>query len=124
VHGENLLVDDSGNRQAVEAIRKGLPQLDVVPSLALVVEAIDAIDRRALMIATQDEEVLGVLDLVREKQTDGFQRLFASIDVISEEEIVCFWWKAAVLEQAEEIVVLAVYVTADLETTLTTRGTV
>ena len=118
MHGEDLLVNDGGNWQAVEAIREGLPQLDIVPSLALVVETVDAVDGRALMVATQDEEVLGILDLVREEQADGFQRLFASINVISEEEVVCFWWETAVLEQAEEVVVLAVYVTANLQTVL------
>lgn len=34
MHGENLLVDDSRNRQAVEAVRKSFPQFDVVPPLA------------------------------------------------------------------------------------------
>jgi hypothetical protein len=44
VHGENLLVDDCSNGQAVEAIGKCLPELDVVSPLAFVVESIDAID--------------------------------------------------------------------------------
>lgn len=34
VHGENLLVDDSSDREAVEAVGERLPQLDVIPSLA------------------------------------------------------------------------------------------
>jgi len=38
VHAENLLVDDGGNGQAVEAVSEGLPQLDVVPPLACWVE--------------------------------------------------------------------------------------
>lgn len=71
MHGEDFLVDDGGDGQAIEAVGKGLPQLDIVPSLALVVEAIDTIDRCALVVATQDEEVLGVLDLVGEKQANG-----------------------------------------------------
>lgn len=36
---EDLLVDDGGNRQTVEAVGERFPQLDVVASLALVVEA-------------------------------------------------------------------------------------
>lgn len=73
VHGEDLLVDNGGNWEAVEAIGKRLPQLDVVSSLALIVESVDAVDRRALVVAAQDEEVLGVLDLVGEKQADGLE---------------------------------------------------
>jgi hypothetical protein len=38
--------------------------LDVVPSLALVVKPVDAVNGSALVVAAQDEEVLGVLDLV------------------------------------------------------------
>lgn len=32
VHGEYLFIDDGGDREAIEAICKRLPQLDVVPS--------------------------------------------------------------------------------------------
>lgn len=59
----NLLVDESCHWQAVEAIREGAPQPDVVAPLALVIEAINAIDGSALVVATQQEEVLWVLDL-------------------------------------------------------------
>ncbi len=34
VAAEDLLVDDGRHREAVEAVREGLPQLDVVPALA------------------------------------------------------------------------------------------
>ena len=44
MHGEDLLVNDGGNGQAVEAVGEGLPQLDVVSSLALIVKAVDAVD--------------------------------------------------------------------------------
>lgn len=66
------------------------------------------------MVAAQDEEVFRILDLVCQQQADGLQRLLASIDVVSEEEVVRFWREAAVLEQAEEVIVLPVYVAADL----------
>ncbi len=66
MHGKDLLIDDGGNGQAVEAVGKCLPQLDVVSSFALVVEAVNAVDGGALVVATEDEEVFGVLDLVRE----------------------------------------------------------
>lgn len=65
MHGEDLLVDYGGNRQAVEAVCECFPQLDVVSTLAFVVETVDTVDRCALMVATENEEVLRVLDLVR-----------------------------------------------------------
>ena len=64
---EDLLVDDGRHRQAVEAVREGLPHLDVVPSFAFVVEAVNSIDRGALVVAPQDEKVLRVFDLEREE---------------------------------------------------------
>jgi hypothetical protein len=73
VHGEYLLVNDSCDGQAVEAICEGLPQFDVVPPLALVVEAINAVNRSAFMVPSEDKEVLGVFDLVRQEEADGFQ---------------------------------------------------
>lgn len=63
------------------------------------------------MVPSEDEKVFGVLDLVGEQETDGLEGLLAAIDVIAEEEVVCFWRETAVLEQSEKVVVLAVDVT-------------
>lgn len=75
VHAEDLLVDDCGHGEAVEAVGEGLPELDGVPALDLIVEAVDAVDAGALVVAPEEEEVLGVLDLVGQHQADGLQRL-------------------------------------------------
>jgi len=115
VAAENLLIDNGRHRQAVEAVREGLPQLDAVATLALVVESVYAIDAGALVVAAQQEEVLRVFDLVGEQQADGLQRLLAAVDVVAQEEVVRLRRKAAVLEQTQQIVVLAVDVAADLE---------
>lgn len=115
MHGENLLVDDSGDGKAVEAIGKGLPELNVIATLALVVEAIDTVDRSTLVVTSQNEEVLGVLDLVGEEQADGLEGLLTSVDIVTEEEVVGLGREATVLEESEEIVVLSVDITADLD---------
>lgn len=114
VHGENLLVNDGSNGQAVEAVGESLPQLNVVSSLALVIETIDTVDGGALVVSTQNEEVLGVLDLVREEQADGLERLLTTVHVVTEEKVVGLWGETAVFKQTEEIVVLTVNITADL----------
>ena len=59
MHAKDFLVDNGSDRQAIEAVCEGLPDLDIVPPLALVVDAVDAVDRGALVITAQDEEVLG-----------------------------------------------------------------
>ena len=75
VDAEDLLVDDGGDGKTVEAVGERLPKFDVVPALALVVETVDAVDARALVVAAQQEKVLRVLHLVRQQQTDRLERL-------------------------------------------------
>ncbi len=111
VAAKDLLVDDGRHGQAVEAVGECLPELDVVATLALVVEAVDAIDARALVIAAQQEKVLREFDLVGEQETNRLQRLLASVHIVAQEQVVGLGRKAAVLEQAQQIVVLTVDVT-------------
>jgi hypothetical protein len=99
VHGEDLLVDNGGNRQAVEAIGKSLPELDVVSALALIVEPVDTVDRGAFVVAAENEEVFGIFDLVRKQQADGLEGLLATVDIVSKEEVVCLGREATVFEQ-------------------------
>jgi hypothetical protein len=66
------------------------------------------------VVASEDEEVLGVLDLVCQEQADGLERLLSTVDVVAEEEVVGLGRETAVLEEAQQIVVLAVDVTANL----------
>jgi hypothetical protein len=115
VHGEDLLVDNGGDGQTVEAVGEGLPQLDIVSSLALIVEAIDAVDGSALMITTQNEEVFWVLDLVCQEETDGLKRLLAAVYVVAKEEVIGLGRETAVFEEAKEIIILAVNVTTNLD---------
>lgn len=56
--------------------------------LTLVVEAVNPVDRGALVVATKNEEVLRVLDLERQEQADRFQTLFATIHVVAKEQVV------------------------------------
>ena len=48
-----------------------------------VVEAIDSINARTLVVASQHEEVFWIFDFVCEEKTYRLERLFASVDVVS-----------------------------------------
>ena len=50
--------------------------------LTLVVESVDSVDGRALVVSSQQEEVLRVLHLVREQEAD---RLNRNIDIPARE---------------------------------------
>lgn len=67
------------------------------------------------MVAAQDEEVLGVLDLVCEQQADGLKGLLATVYVVAKEEIVGLRRKTTILEEPQEIVVLAMDIAANLQ---------
>lgn len=121
VHGENLLVNDGGNGEAVEAVGEGLPELDVVSALALIVESINTVDRGALVVTAENEEVFGVLDLVGKEQANSLKGLLSTVDVVTEEQVVGLRGETTVFEQTEEIVVLTVDITTDLKTNTQTR---
>lgn len=59
----NLLVNQRCHGQAVEAVRERLPEANVVAAFTFVIEAVNPIDGRALVVAAKQEEVLGILDL-------------------------------------------------------------
>lgn len=118
VHGEDLLVDNSGDRKAVEAVSECLPELDVVSALALVVETIDTVDGGTLVVSSENEEVLRVLDLVCEQQADSLKRLLASVDVVTEEQVVGIGGEATIFKETEQIVVLSVNIAANLDGSL------
>jgi hypothetical protein len=64
---ENLLINDGGDWEAIEAISECLPKLDVVPSFAFIVETINPVDRGALVVTPKKEKILWILDLICEK---------------------------------------------------------
>ena len=49
----------------------------------LVEKAVDSVDRRGLVVAAQQEKVLGVPDLVSEQQADGLEAILAAVDVVA-----------------------------------------
>mmetsp|Transcript_67669 Transcript_67669/g.167193 ORF Transcript_67669/g.167193 Transcript_67669/m.167193 type:complete len:310 (-) Transcript_67669:34-963(-) len=115
VDAEDLVVHDRRDRQAVEHHIEGLPELERVPPLAFVIKPIDPVDGGALVVPTDHEKVFRVLNLVRQQQADAFEALRAAVHIVPQEEVVGFGREAPILEQAQEVGVLPVDVTDDLE---------
>lgn len=111
MHAKYLIVNDSGHREAVEAIGEELPEPNAETALALVVEAIDPVDGSTFMVSSKEEEVVRVFDLVGEKKADGLNALFPSVDVVSEEQVVGVWREATILKKSEKIRELAMDIT-------------
>lgn len=106
MHAEDLAGNDGRNRQGVEDIDKRLPRLDVCPALAFIVEPIDPCNVRTLVVTAKEEEVFREFDLVAEQEEDGFEGLFAAVDIVAEEKVVCLWWEATHLKHAYEVGIL------------------
>ena len=59
------------------------------------------------MVAAQQEEVLGVLDLVGQQQADGLQGLLPPVHIVPQEQVVSLGREAPVLKQPQQVCVLA-----------------
>jgi len=64
VHTKYLFVNDSGYWETVETVGESLPKFDTVSSFAFVIESVDSINGSALVIASKDEKIFWVFDLV------------------------------------------------------------
>ncbi len=111
MHAENFFVNHGRNREAIEHIAEHAPESDRESTLALVIEAIDSVDLSALVVTSQQEEVLRVLDFVAKEETDCFNGLLSTIDVVSQEEVIGLWGEATILEDAKQVVVLSMDIT-------------
>lgn len=100
MHAQNLIINESSNGQAVEGILELFPDANGVAALALVVEAIHAVNLAGLMIASQEEKVLLELNLVGHEQDYGLKRVLSSVHVVAKEKIVRLWWEPAILEES------------------------
>ena len=52
VHAKDLFIDNGSDGEAVEGVGESFPQFYIIPSLALVVEAIDTTDGRTFMVTS------------------------------------------------------------------------
>jgi hypothetical protein len=110
-----FFVDNSGHRKTIEAICEGLPKFDIVTALALIVEAINSVDGSALMVPSQEEEVLWIFDFVGQQEADGFKALFTPVDVVPKKQVVGIRGESTVLKQTQEIIVLTMNIYHNLD---------
>lgn len=101
MHAEDLVVNQGGNGHAVEDVLELFPNADAVSSLALVVEAIHSVDLTALVISSQQEEVLLILYLVGQQENDGLQGLLATVHIVSQEQVVGFGREPTIFKQSQ-----------------------
>ena len=110
---ENRVFDNGSERQHVKEVRVVLPYVGVsVLTDTLVVEAVDLRDLTALVVSAQDRDAVAVAHLEADEQCDRFERVVASVDVITHEEVVRVGRVSANAEQLHQVVELTVNVAA------------
>jgi len=115
MHAENFLVNESSNGQTVEHVTEDTPKSNRVSAFALVIEAVYTVDLGTLVIATEQKEVLRVLNFVAEEKADGLDGLSSTVDVISKEEVVSFGWETAVFKNSQQVIILPMHITTNLD---------
>jgi hypothetical protein len=83
--------------------------------LTLIVEAVEFVDLCGFVVAAQEEEVFGVLDLVAEQQHHGLDGLLAAVHIVAQEEVVLFGGESAVVEDFEQVLELPMDIAHDLD---------
>jgi len=73
-----------------------------------IIEAVYSVDAGHFMIASEKEEVLRVLDLVGQQETDGLHGLLPSIHVVPQKQVVGVRGERPVFEQPKKVCVLTV----------------
>jgi len=85
VHAQYLIINKSCHREAVETIGECLPEPYIESPFTLIVKSINAVHRCTFMVASQEEEVLRVLDFVCKEKANCFQALLSAINIVSQE---------------------------------------
>jgi len=115
VHAQNALVDQCGNGHPVEHVVELLPQFDVLAPFALVEEALLLVDAGRLVITAQQEEGLGLDDLVDEEQRDDLDRLHPAVHLVTQKKEIAVRRFLEDREYVIEVLELPVDVSQDVQ---------
>ena len=86
---ENLIFDDSCQRQVVKEVRQVLPDISIaVLSETFVVEAIDLCDLTTFMVTAENRDAFLKAYFEADEKCDGLHRVVSTIDVITHEEVI------------------------------------
>lgn len=115
VHAKDLSRNDGSDGKAVKGVDECFPDLDIASPLTLIVKPVHPCHVGTLMVAPQDEEIVGKFELVAQKKENGFQTLLAAIYIVAQEEIVSMRWEATHLKEPDQVVVLSMDIPHNLD---------
>ena len=83
---EVTFVDDGGKWKVSENIIESIPNVFTVMADNVVVEAVVAIDGGDFVVPSEQEDARWVFDCQREKESDDFDLITSTVDVIAEKQ--------------------------------------
>ena len=98
MHAQDLVINKCSHRKAVKTVSKNLPETNIEPPLAFIKESIDSVDRGTFMVSPKEKEVLRVLNLVSKEKAYRFNTLFATINIVTQKQIVRLRWETTILK--------------------------
>ena len=114
VNAKYLLVDQSSQGQEIEYFSAVAPHVDrAVLAQTLIVKAVDLRDLPALVVASDQRDVLGVPHFESQQQQERLDRVEAPVHEVPHEEVVGSRTVVAHFEQLHQVVELPVDVAAD-----------
>jgi len=91
VEAEDLVVDQGSEGKVVEEIGEVLPYVGIaVFSKALIIKPIDLCDLAGLVVATEDGDALRISNFQSHKESDGFNGIVTSINIIALSDVSRF----------------------------------
>lgn len=109
---QELLVNGSTERQGAERLYACIINDGGVLVDTLLLEAKVGGQMAALVVASEEEEGVGIMDFKGPEVEDTFNAEVSTVNVVAEEQILRFNWIATNLEQLHQVVKLAVNITA------------
>lgn len=106
MHAQDLLAHQRRQRHSRERVLKDRPHLDpgpAQPSGALVVESVDFVDGRTLVIAAKQEEIDGKYEFVGQQHQNRLEILPSTVHVVAQEQVVGACGKAGLVEEAQKV---------------------
>ena len=111
---EDLAVHDCRDGQVVEDVRQEVPRVGVaVLPVDLLVESILEGDLAGLVVATEEGDVLGELQLQQDEVLDRLHRVVSPVHEVAHEDVVGSWWFSSDTKQFEEVVELTMDISHD-----------
>ena len=87
---ENLILDDSCQRQVVKEVSQVFPNVSIaILSETFVVESVDLCDLTTFMVSAENRDAFLEAYFKADEKCDGLYRVVSTVDVITHEKVIC-----------------------------------